>query len=349
MGFRLNDIEVPLVWPGDIFLISINSSEFLTGGRAGVTDFGMGFVVCHSSQRTIEGELAHVTGLSGQAKALFDSATNLRCETYSGPAEQIKSCTLNFSKAVRVTAGEPLGFAGGISDGVGGAVGNYTPGLDLNMVDTAFENYYVNRERLGGRFGMGYYFRYGVCVNEYFSEPFKTQIMDKVGRGFPTRLRDSDDEPCGTMSLGQAGTAAGIWILESKSGLRVQDISGFPSELLMNTITLGSSNLRPKTHLVMSTRVGSLSEDTSGRDKLVEFEFQNIGFNNRKFKEMLPNTIYCMSGELEEGPVNSVFFYVQLGVDGQSLKVQRQSSDCRGVAQGTRTFSAGTVPYSFVR
>ena len=184
LGFLLNDLNVPLSAPTDLYVSALEYTRFTEGWRAGETDYSISFTVCSddSSGETlpaVEGEFAHITTLSADLKARLDSP-DVQCTTDSGGGETVDHCRLfipaDAEKGIVIAAGTNFGTAGGTG------TTSYKPGFDFNMLDTRFPNSYINPNRLGGETGMGKYFRYGACVYEYFNDPSKSAYLAKVGQ-----------------------------------------------------------------------------------------------------------------------------------------------------------------------
>ena len=335
LGFQLNAINVPVRAPAELFVRSVASNAYLTGSRAGETDYQIVFDVCRDAQGrvAVEGDFAHLTTIEPVIQDIFDSL-NLECETYGGAEETVEKCRGFLSNEVVIAAGTLVGTAGGTG------LSSYAPGLDLNLFDTRFPNFYVNPERIGADQGPGAGFRNGACVYEYFPEPTRSSYLDRVGAA--GMFRESADAPCGSMSVDVEGTAAGIWILASEAGLSINDdLAGVLGSLLV----LAPDTLLPDERRAVSTELDSLST-IDGNNRLLLFDFVTTGDVNVAFEDMQPGTVHCLATQ-PGGVAGDAYFLLELGAGGDTLTFERVAADCSATPEADRTFSGAAL--AFVR
>jgi hypothetical protein len=231
-----------------------------------------------------------------------------------------------------IHAGESIGSAGGT-----GAT-SYRPGFDFNLLDTRFPNTYVNPDRIGAEEGPGRWFRYGACVYEYFTGATRAAYLGKVGQNGD--LRSDTSAPCGTLSIDQAGTAAGVWIRADKASL---DITSDWIGVLESLLVLGPHPVFPgKREVVSSEMLGIAS--TNGHGLLIEFEQQDEGDVNRSFYQMTPGPIHCVDGGGFAIPAPHSY-YMQLGASGDTLTVERLDSPCATTPDYKRGFTSSAIQF----
>lgn len=342
LGFRLTGNNVPVTAPTDLYVRSIEVTRFVSGWRAGETDYAVAFHVCSvdaegSAEVAVEGELAHVTALEPALIAKLSSG-HQECSTNAGPEETVETCSRYFSPdgddALVIDEGAPIGSAGGT-----GAT-DYRPGLDFNLLDTRFANEFLNPDRLGSEEGPGRWFRYGACVYEYFTGTTRESYLSKVGQNGDLRAPSGD--PCGRLSIDKAGTAAGVWILADKANL---DISTDWVGVLQNLLVLAPHPVFPGQREVVSSELLSIASH-NGDGILVEFAQTGVGELNRSFYEMTPGPIHCIEATGFE--IASPHHYLlQVGPNGDTLTIERLASACDGIPTGSRAF--GPDALQFVR
>ncbi|MCC7072703.1 MAG: hypothetical protein IT383_15345 [Deltaproteobacteria bacterium] len=334
LGFMLNDINIDVTAPAELYVRALGRNEYLSGLRAGETDYQLVFDVCTDEDGAVlvEGDLAHITTIATELQPLFEARAD-ECETHEAADESVRACRwfLNDEPAV-IAAGTLLGTAGGT-----GAT-TYAPGLDVNLLDARAPNAFVNPERLGAEEGPGRAFRYGACAYEYFVEPFRSSYLAAVGLGGVPR--ESEDAPCGTLSVGQSGTAAGVWIREDKASLEVSDNL---VEVLEHLLVLAPDQLDPAHRQVVSTELDELSAH-DGVNRLMQFDVISDGDVNPSLYAMRPGTIYCLDTEAFDAWAG---YYLELLDEGRRLKIERHADSCAGTASTLRTF--GPTAIEFVR
>lgn len=340
LGFRLNDINVPVRAPTDLYVRSLESTHFVVGSRAGETDYAISFHVCSEDPQgtlevAVEGDFAHITALAPSLSALLATGAK-ECGTNAGPEETVETCRRFFpttgDDALVIAEGELIGSAGGT-----GATA-YRPGFDFNLLDTRFPNEFVNPDRIGAGEGPGRWFRYGACVYEYFTGDTRAAYMAKVGQNGDLRVNDSD--PCGRISIDKAGTAAGVWIRADKANL---DISSDWEGVLQNLLVLGPHPVFPGKREVVSSELLSIAS-VNGHGLLVEFAQVDSGDVNRSFYEMTPGSVHCITGA-GFGIPEPHHYYLQVGAGGDTLTIERLASSCGNTPLASRTFGAAAMQF----
>jgi hypothetical protein len=341
LGFRLTDINVPVTAPSDLYMRSLEYTNFLVGSRAGETDFSASFHVCSDDARgelevAVEGDFAHITSLDDDLQAIVDART-FECSTNAGPTETVETCRTFFAPtgddALVVAAGAPIGTAGGTG------LTSYAPGFDFNLLDVRFPNEYANPDRLGREEGPGRWFRYGACVYEYFTGATRDAYMAKVGQNGDLRVNDSD--PCGRMSIDQPGTAAGIWARADKADL---DISTDLVAVLQSLLVLGPHPVFPGQREVVSSEMPEIASRMDGTGLLIEFEQNDEGDFNRSFYQMTPGTIHCVDGA-GFGVPDPHSYYIEVGAGGDTLTIEKLASTCASTPQASRAFTAKAMHF----
>jgi hypothetical protein len=340
LGFRLTGMNVPVTAPTDLYVNSIASTKFISGWRAGETDYAVTFHVCSedkagTAEVAVEGDFAHVTSLEPALLAALASGQQ-ECNTNAGPEETVETCRRFFAAtgddALVIAEGESIGSAGGT-----GAT-DYRPGFDFNLLDTRFPNEFVNPDRLGAEEGPGRWFRYGACVYDYFTGATGTAYMSKVGQNGDLRTMSGD--PCGRLSIDKAGTAAGVWIRADKADL---DINTDWVGVLQNLLVLAPHPVFPGQREVVSSELLSIASH-DGDGLLVEFAQTDVGEVNRSFYEMTPGPIHCIEGS-GFGIPDPHHYYVQVGPAGDTLTIERLASGCDSTPTGSRAFGPGAIQF----
>ncbi len=297
LGFLLGDTNVPVVAPADLYVRSLEYTRYMTGFRAGVTDYGMTFQVCAvedvegRASPAVTGAFQHITSLSAELQAMVDSL-ELDCFVDDANPEEVAEKCAAFLPAGLAEDGGLVIAAGTTIGGAGGTGANdYTPGFDFNLMDERYPNAYVNPDRLGAEEGPGHAFRYGACVYEYFAEPHRSAYLAAVGQNGEPRASESD--PCGTLGFGVPGTAAGVWILEDGAGLTLESAY---VQTLESLLVLGPHPVTPGTHQVLSSELPALS-DVSGRRALLTYAPDDGADVNPDLYAVAPGTIYCIESE----------------------------------------------------
>jgi hypothetical protein len=340
LGFRLTEVNVPVAAPADLYVRSIERTEFLVGGRAGETDYAIAFDVCATDdggvvRAAVEGDFAHITALSAALAAHLADESALDCQENAGPEETVRTCRRFFAPGAEglvIAAGTPIGTGGGTG------VTAYAPGFDFNLLDTRFPNAYANDERIGSEEGMGRWFRYGACVYEYFAEPYRAGYLAKVGQNGD--LRTSVDAPCGTLSIDKPGSAGGIWIRADLAGLRIDDDW---IGVLEGLLVLGPHPVFPGQREVISSEMPAIASWGEG-GLLIEFETLGDGDVNRSFYDMLPGTIHCVDGAGFGNPIPHSYF-IEVGPGGDTLTIERLEATCAGLPAEKRGFTSAAMQF----
>jgi hypothetical protein len=337
LGYRLDGINVPVTAPADLYVRSFEYTSYLTGSRAGETDYAVSFTICSDAEGApaVEGDFAHITALEPDFADIIATAT-FDCYDNEGPEETIETCRVFYPADADDGLVIPVGTAIGSAGGTGNT--DYAPGFDFNLLDTRYPNEYVNPDRIGAEEGPGRWFRYGACVYEYFAEPMRSAYLDVVGQNGD--LRVSADDPCGTMSIDMDGTAAGVWILAGAAEL---DISTDLVGVLENLLVLGPHHVFPGTREVISSEMLEVASWQDG-GLLVEFEPEADAASNPSFYDMEPGTIHCLdaAGFGNEVPHH---YYVELGDGGDTLTLERLEASCSLVEPEARAFTGAALEF----
>ncbi len=307
-GIYTTATGVPLVAPGNLHINEIFRTTYLVSAfRQGTSDYGIEYAVCG----TVRGRIAHMPAVADSLASLLGAGT---CSTYSTADEQVESC--RFPVDIHVSTGDALGTASTI---VGG-------GFDFGLYDDSHENYYVNPSRVhGGTL-------HAVCPYDYFEPTLREYFLSHVGDGTRTR---TDEPRCGTMEIDVAGTAQGLWVMESNPVQQGGDESFFVS-LALDTIT-------PSTRQVLSVGPPLLGP------RLMNVITRHAGRVNRAFSEVGPDgLIYCFSPDPPFVTFNYSYF-VSLGTDGilsiEKINHLAGSSPCFSVAAPSWAFSTNRVRF----
>jgi len=306
-GISPTMIGVPLVAPGDLHLKDISRVTYLVSPfRQGTSDYTIDYAVCG----TIYGHISHMPTVADSLAALLTGGT---CTVYSTADEQVETC--GFPVDVHASTGSSLGTASTV---VGG-------GFDFGLYDDSHENYFVNPSRVHG--GM----LHAVCAFDYFEPTLKEFLLSQVSDG---TLFRTDEPRCGTMEVDVAGTAQGIWVMESNPVQVGGDESFF--------LTLALDVMRPLTDQVLSVGSALLGP------RFMKVTTRHVGRVNRAFTELSPDLIYCYSPFPPFGSFNYSYF-VSLGSDG-ALSIEKVDhvagvSPCFSVAAPSWTFSTNRIRY----
>lgn len=332
LGFLLNAINVDVTAPADLYVKSLTSTEYLTGSRAGEVDYGINYQVCshlvnNKERVAVEGDYAHMTGINNNLMTTLGGAS---CVEDINDVESTNKCSVNYiNDYLLIDKGTLIGTAGGTG------LTPYKPGFDANLIDFRFVNTFVNPDRIGAEEGPGAGYRYGACTYEYFFDPDKTAYLNKVG--LPGEPRDSISDPCGKLSgVGEAGTAAGIWIPEDKADL---DVSTQLFDVMSNILVLADHLINPDSLMNISTDSVFVA-DVGGEATLVDLMKVNTGDVNVAYKNMSPGTVYCLHGTSNKGGgTTNFYYYLELVDAGETLKLERLVSACKNTPEASRTFT----------
>ena len=189
---------VPVVSPGDIVLIGASRRIYQTDGRS---DFTLQFAVC----REVTGYFNHFASLDTSISARL-SPFDQSCVTSTIPPAY-SDCTTRVL-AIPVAAGAPLGITGGV------------PGMlawDFGLRDSRSEPIpYANPSRWGGG-GLNGDLVHVVAASDYFAEPVRSRIRERLGRGDGSELRTTPPLG-GTLDVDVPGTAQGVWFNTARIG-----------------------------------------------------------------------------------------------------------------------------------
>ncbi len=185
--------EVPVVAPGNMTLVRVNSKQYLSSTRQGFqphTDYEIEFSLCSEFTARFD----HLASLSDKIKS--QSPPSDSCQTYDTGAEVIKSCVQNVN--INLNAGDSLGTAGGP---------NGSNALDFGAIDTRIPSpVYANPSRWGPNTLSA------VCALDYYTSDQQSVLKAKLG-SFQGNLR-TIPPLCGTVAQDVPNTAQGVWFVK---------------------------------------------------------------------------------------------------------------------------------------
>lgn len=287
MYINLNSVGVPLKAPGDIVVTSISSSE---NKERGTTDYSLEFSLC----KDVHGYFIHIKTLTPELLGLL---TEDNCELY-GEGNKYKNCWAGVQKKLK--AGDIIGTVGNSQQG----------NFDFGTYDTRTQLDYVNPDRYAPPGDSSSKSLSLVCPLDYYSEPYKQNLFDKVERQkLPI---------CGEVEQDVAGTLQGNWFFG--------DASATAPESWNSHLTFGYENTDPDIAVIsiggVFTRFGTFSflQKTDGRI-------------NRAFDEVKPDgQTYCYESAdnvASESPRTDGKVLVKL-VSDTELQIEHQPGSCSG-------------------
>ena len=185
--------------------------------------------------------------------------------------------------SVSVSPGEQLGLVGqpGLASG-----------FDWGIIDTRVNNFYVNSQRQQN-------FVHIACPIDYFTSDLKAELEALTGR--------TEGPLCGEVAYDVAGTAQGIWVLESQQDFSYIEQYG---------LTLGIDHQNPLEYVIGIVQVGSDNDSST-----IHFTLQSSGLIDRDFADVTADgQIYCYNNWV--GRV-----LIQLDSDG-TLLFETQNQTC---------------------
>lgn len=181
---------VPVVAPGDITVFEVVRQVRSGGSRPSLTDYAMSFAPCAD----VSMYFGHVSSLQPEIESQVGAFGG--CSTYGTSGFTFERCVKSVN--IRLTAGAPIGTAGGPEEGA-----LDLGGYDQRMAPLAFANpsrSYGN----GSPFGQNH----TICPIDYFS----TAVRDLLRAKFSGRGTRRTVEPlCGQVMQDVANTAQGRW------------------------------------------------------------------------------------------------------------------------------------------
>jgi hypothetical protein len=309
-GIYLAARGVPLVAPGPLTVTSIRRTRYLASAfRAGSEDHALDLAVCGSVRLSI----GHVVSLSSELAALIQPGG---CQRYDTANESVEACYTRVDR--RVEAGAPLGTVGGDTAGA----------FDFGVYDRRHRNTFANQGRVGDQM------RQALCPWEPFADGPRAALLARVGRGTDRRI---GEPACGTMEVDRPGTAAGIWIEQSRAAA---PFGGDESPY----VTLTRDVVRPAETLLFAIGLPALGPGT------YLAAVSHEGQRQRAFDEVLPGgAVTCY--EVRPGvfrPAGSprVSFLLALDQDRLRLEKREDAGACDG---DPSSWVLGPAAVTFVR
>ncbi len=293
--------KVSVYSPGDMTITKIGSQEKYQDGKLLNTDYNIDFLPC----KDVSGYFIHMSSLSEKLKAEFD-AQEKSCSEYSTGGHDYKNCEAGLE--IKVEAGEVIGTAGGM-------VGQGA--LDIGMLD--FRNsplQYANQKRWEGKSVNT------VCPLDYFSQPAKEEIYEKVG-GYSEKR--TIEPLCGQIDQDIASTAQGVWF---KKGTPQNFESSHPEDPHLALVHDNVDYAQPVFSIGNSMQKSGLE---AGRYYYTVKSFGNI---NRDFGKVVPGDVYCFDGINNRFNPDPLGFIIILEMPTEiDLKIEKQSNSSCGKAK----------------
>lgn len=313
-GFYVNGAGIPLLAPAAARVTSVSRTRYLVSPfRQGQADHSLVLKLCGSFTL----RFSHIVTVSAPIAA---EITTSGCERYSTANEAVESCT-NDHASVEVTAGETLGTVGGPTAGA----------FDFGLYDAGHDNYFVNPGRYSGAT------RTAVCPYDPFPATIRDQLFARItADGLPS----SGESPrCGSMSVDVAGTAMGVWVLQSQPVSQMGDETNF--------LALAPHPMFPQSRQTFSAGPAAIAAPF-GVSAQVRYPRQASGRVNRVFSDVHGDgLIYCY---VFDGPNVAVSYLIRLAAN-QVLTIQRVThpvgaSPCNN---DPATWTLGATALAFIR
>ena len=262
-GIYLNGTGIPLVAPGPLVVYSVNRARYVTSAfRQGTSDYTLNATACNGYQVV----LGHI---QAPVAAITNAATT-DCQTYSTANETVESCRAN-NVAIPFAAGAAIGSVGGVT----------SPSFDFGLYAGTNVNAFVNASRYTGQTLTA------VCAYDAFTPDLKAQLYGLIG--YPGDHASGEAPQCGTMTVDVAGTAAGVWVLQSAPVNQAGDETNF--------LSLVPHPLYPQSAQVISAGLATLiNTDAPPYDHLPAL---TSGRLNRRFRDVTGDgQVYCYVASL---------------------------------------------------
>lgn len=264
--------KVPITAPSDLTITTLKFVE--AKGRPDISDSAILFGVC----REFKAYFDHVKTFAPKIQEAHDKAPNNFCTEYtlSYPQGDIDFKVCEKTVNIQVKKGEQMGTAGGVQGQV----------FDFGAHDKrAAPKQFANPKRWVGR-----YREYQVCPLDYYSEPLKSQLKERLGG--PGQKGPVRNAACGDVIQDIIGTAMGAWI---EPGHDV--VSHDPPHLAL------VHDYIEQQYLVFS--MGDSAEKAGLPHGKYTFLPKNEGLINRHFKDIKSDgKVYCFETEDNYQPNN---------------------------------------------
>ena len=255
--------SVPVKSPGAIHVVRVKRTQYHELDRS---DYAIDFQVC----KELLGYFAHLQTLDGSFAAKLGSFDQ-GCNSYSpNPGLNVTQCyTRNID--VAIGAGDPIGTSGGIPG---------VFGLDFGLYDRRIGPHAFANPARWASSGDGFDRYHVVASSDYFAEPARSAVGQKVG-SFDGSVHRTTAPLGGTIASDIAGSAQGAWFND-----------GLPTSPEGPHLALAPDNVTP------GLQVFSIGLSQPGvASGTWRFTPQGSGLVNRSFAEVTPGpTIYCYEG-----------------------------------------------------
>jgi hypothetical protein len=257
-GFYITGTGITLSSPGPFHITGVRTTHYLMSTfRGGQSDYSVNGNVCNGYQLA----LGHLQTIVSK----IQSQTGSDCMTYSTADETVQACR-NDSANIEITAGETIGTVGGASAGA----------FDFGLYQTGHQNTFVNPSRYSSLTLTA------VCPYDPFAPDVRNQINAKLG--WPGLPSSGESPICGNMNVDVAGTAAGVWVLQSAPVNQVGDETNFA--------VLAPNPFYPQSGQTFSIGPASLSSVFGSG--LARYPVATSGRVNRRFSDVTADgQIYC--------------------------------------------------------
>ena len=310
VGFYITGTGVPLSAPGALRVTTVRKTRYLTSPfRAGQSDYAIYATVC----RDVTINLGHITTVVSK----IESQTGTNCQTYSTVDETVEAC-LNDHADISFTAGEAIGTVGGPTAGA----------FDMGVYDSSHSNGFVNAFRFSSMTNTA------ICPYDPFAPALRNQIDAVIGE--PGRFASGESPRCGTMAVDVAGTARGVWVLQS------DPVNQSGNET--NFAVLAPHPLFPQSGQTFS--IGLPSLNVSASSPLLKFPVVDSGRVNRPFRDVTSDgLIYCYVANSATS-TSSVFIRLDAGpvLNIQKVNHAAAASPC-ALAPATWTLDGTAVKF----
>ncbi len=285
-GMYLNGTGITLVAPAAVRITSIRRNRYLLSPfRPGQSDYAVSAKLCGSYHLV----LGHIVTVVDRIAA---QASSSGCWTYSTSDETVESCE-NRRADVELASGATIGTVGGATAGA----------FDIGLYDSRQRNFYVNPGRYSGLT------RTAICPYQPFLADVRDQLFARMREG--SHIASGEEPVCGSMSVDVAGSAQGVWVLQS------DPVSQSGNET--NFLVLAPHPMAPVSRQTFSAGPSAIATP-QGAPYLPRYPIQSSGRVNRSFKDIRADGItYCFVYDVPA----PVFSYLVRLAQGDVLTIQR--------------------------
>lgn len=314
-GIYLTTTSVPLVAPAAAQLSTVHRQRYLASSfRQGQTDYSVELSLCGGYVL----RLAHLVSVPDW----ISNQVGQDCQQYTGQ-ETVESC-VRYNASGELAAGDPLGVVGGATSGA----------FDIGLNDSHHTNVFANPARLGTNQSN----IQAICPYDPFPADDRAFYLSMIKVG---SIAATGEQPqCGTMEVDQAGTAKGIWVLQSNP------LNAGPDETVF--ITLANHPALPVSRQMFSIGPSALVAPVPSRTEQ-PYPKEVSGQVNRSFAQVLPDgTMYCYVSEPSSSAIHSYFLRLAAsGVLTLERKLHSAGQTPCSAAPASWAFSAAAI--NFIR